>query len=65
MTYIEYSERLSYVLDLIHHSGTGSPAELAHRLNISEKTVRRMINQLRQQGYNIKYCRIKKSYILS
>lgn len=63
--YIKYSVRLSYVAHLIHYSCTGSPDELALRLNISEKTLRNMINQLRQEGYNIKYSSIRKSYVFS
>lgn len=62
--YIKYSERFSYVTHLLYHSCTGSPGALAHRLNISEETLRNMINQLRQEGYNIKYCSIRKSYVL-
>lgn len=65
MSYKEYSEKLSTIKYLVEKNSTGTPIELAQRLQISEKTVRRMINHLRQEGSNIKYCRITQSYILN
>ena len=65
MTYREYAEKLSTIKYLVKKNATGRPAKLAEKLQVSEKTARRMINCLRQQGINIKYCRIKQSYILN
>ncbi len=65
MRYKEYSEKLSTIMYLVEKNATGTPIELSQKLQISEKTVRRMINHLRQEGSDIKYCRIKQSYILN
>lgn len=65
MNYFDYSEKLNTIYYLTKTCATGTPKELACRLNVSEKTVRRMINQLRNQGFLIKYCRIKLTYTLT
>lgn len=65
MGYKEYSKRLLTVSYLVEKGATGTPKELANKLEISEKTARRMINHLRQQGESIKYCRIRQSYIFT
>lgn len=64
MNFIDYSEKLEAVFLLVERKATGSPNELANKLNVSEKTARRMVNCLRQRGEKIKYCRINQSYIL-
>lgn len=64
MTYREYSEKLSTVALLAEKCATGTPRELSSKLDVSEKTARRMISHLRQQGKNIKYCRIRRTYML-
>lgn len=65
MNYREYSEKLSRIKYLVERNATGTPADLSHKLQISEKTVRRMINHLRQEGSEIRYCRTKQSYTLN
>ncbi len=62
MNYIDYTIRLKYVLELIEKGGLSSPKEVAERFECSEKTIRNMINVLREQGHNIKYSRISKKY---
>lgn len=42
---------------------TGTPAELATRLEISERSVKRIISELRKSGNEIRYCPIRKSYV--
>lgn len=65
MNFIDYSKKLDAVLHLVEIRATGRPEELANRLNVSEKTARRMINHLKQRGLSIKYCRINQSYTLN
>ncbi|NJO02342.1 MAG: HTH domain-containing protein [Bacteroidia bacterium] len=43
---------------------TGTPGELAQKLEVSERTAKRMIAQLRESGLDIRYCRYENSYIL-
>lgn len=65
MSYKEYTEKLSAIAVLAKKCATGPPLDLANRLDVSEKTARRMVNHLRQQGNKIRYCRVKQSYILT
>lgn len=63
-TFVIYQERLHALLQLIRLQSTGSARELSAKFNISERTVKRMIDTLRQQGYKITYQRSIGSYIL-
>jgi len=52
MDYIKYTQRLEYLLDLINKGQVSSPKIVAERFYCSEKTIRNMINRLREKGYN-------------
>lgn len=52
-------QRIDY---LIRSRATGSPAELASRLSISERKVYRLIGSLRDQGFPITYDKQQESY---
>ncbi|MGZ4034157.1 MAG: HTH domain-containing protein, partial [Bacteroidia bacterium] len=43
---------------------TGSPQKLAKQLNVSERTIRRLIEKLKLKGRSIKFCRRSNSYVL-
>lgn len=43
---------------------THSPKQIARQFSCNEKTVRSMINVLREQGNEIDYCRKTKKYTL-
>lgn len=64
MNFITYSKRLDYLLDLIEKGKLHSPTDIAHKFECSERTVRKMINDLRFVGHNIKYSRRSMRYIL-
>jgi len=64
MNYIDYTKRLDYILELIRKDSLCSPHELASKFNCSEKTIRNMINVLRQKGHNIKYSKKSKKYFV-
>ncbi len=55
-------KRLKYIDLLISRSATGTPKNLAQKLNISEITVYRYIREMKELGAPIKYCRICSSY---
>lgn len=55
MKYIEYQNRLDYLLELIKIKSACSPKLLARQFNCSEKTIRNMVNHLREMGYDIKW----------
>jgi len=52
-------ERLAY---LIQRKATGSPCELAAKLEVSPRTVHNLLEQLRNWGAEIGYCRERCSY---
>jgi predicted transcriptional regulator len=64
MKFVEYQEKIDSLIKLAKHSNTGTPKELAKRLNISERTVYRLIQNLNDQNIEINFCRKVKSYIL-
>ncbi|MDP3180617.1 MAG: HTH domain-containing protein [Bacteroidota bacterium] len=64
MTYATYSQRLEHLLDLIKKGRVSSPKNIAEKFMCSEKTIRNMINYLRNQGIEIEYCKITKKYFL-
>lgn len=53
-------ERISRLAEL---KCTGRPSELAARLNISERSVKRLVSELRKSGRNIKFSQIRNSYV--
>ena len=48
--------------DLIDRKGTESPTALAKRLKVSERTVYNLLDDLRDLGAEISYCRMRGSY---
>jgi len=58
-------ERLKCVNWLIQTKATGTPSQLAEKLNISVATVYRLIAELRDRGVPIQYCKHSQCYIYS
>jgi hypothetical protein len=42
---------------------TGAPADLADRFEISERHVKRIVKEIREDGTKIWYCQSRRSYI--
>ncbi len=53
-----------YLLELIKKGNTGTPEELCQRINVTERTLFRYIEELKLQGEQITYCRRTQSYVL-
>ncbi|MFZ4400506.1 MAG: HTH domain-containing protein [Bacteroidales bacterium] len=64
MNYITYSDRLNYLFELIKNERITSPKIVAVKFGCSEKTIRNMINHLRDKGYIIIYSKYNKKYFL-
>ena len=62
MKFIEQIQTLERLDQLIRLKATGTPSELASRLNVSERTAYNLIEALRDLGVVISYCKQKKSY---
>jgi predicted DNA-binding transcriptional regulator YafY len=55
-------ERLSRIDHLIRIKGTGTPAQLAERLNLSERSIYDYINFMKDLGCPIKFDSYRESY---
>jgi biotin operon repressor len=64
MTYTERKKKEEYLLYLIKQQRLTSLEETAHNLGCSERTVRRMINDLRGEGHQIIFCRKNNKYLI-
>lgn len=62
MKFIEYSRKLEAIKDMAEHKRTGSPRQLAEKLEISKRTAARMVEHLRNNGIPIIYNRYRNSY---
>jgi hypothetical protein len=51
------------LLKLANLKSTGAPAELALRFEISERSVKRIVKEIREEGTNIRYSQIRRSYV--
>jgi predicted DNA-binding transcriptional regulator YafY len=62
MTFQERLSKLDQLHHLIRRRATGSPVELAQRMQLCERTVYKMLDDLRNMGAPIAYCRNRCSY---
>jgi predicted DNA-binding transcriptional regulator YafY len=64
MDYRSYQIRLNYVLELIEKNRFISVESAAQRFSVSTRTVKRMLDHLRDQGHDVQYDRKKKKYFI-
>lgn len=62
MTFLERVHKLERLHRLIRRKGTGTPEELASRLNVCVRTAYKFIEDLRGLGAPIAYCPQRQSY---
>ncbi len=62
MTYSEYSEKLETLKYLVERKQAGTPADLSKKLCLTERTVLRMVQRLRENGFPIIFNRNRGSY---
>ena len=51
------------LLKLATLKSTGAPAELALRFEISERSVKRIVREIREEGTEITYSQLRRSYV--
>ncbi len=51
------------LLKLAALKSTGSPADLALRFEISERSVKRLVKEIRDEGTEIRYSQFRQSYV--
>ena len=64
MTHRLYQKRLALVLECVRAGNLTSPVELAKQFQCTEKTIRNMINALRNDGHRIRYSRSLQKYLI-
>ena len=62
MTYSERKQKENHLLDLIQKERLYSLEKVANDYGCSVRTIKRMLTTLREEGYDITYCRKKKNY---
>jgi transcriptional antiterminator len=63
MSVYKFAEVLKYIDSLVKRKATGTPKELANRLNVSESTVYNHINLMKSLDAPIRYCNNRRSYV--
>ena len=51
------------LLKLAILKSTGAPADLALRFEISERSVKRIVKEIREEGVDIRYSQLRRSYV--
>ena len=51
------------ILKLAELKSTGTPAELGLQLEMSERSIKRLVMEMRQAGHNISYSPSRRSYV--
>ncbi|TSJ43047.1 HTH domain-containing protein [Mucilaginibacter corticis] len=57
-----YFDRLDHLNSLIRKKATGTPEQLAKKLNVSERTTFEYLDILKSLGADIRYSRERQSY---
>ncbi len=63
MRFIERKKRLAYLIDLVDKGRLLSLKAIADKFECSDRTVKRLLADLREEGYHIIYCRRRKKFI--
>jgi len=53
----------SRILKLAQLKCTGPPADLADRLEVSVRSVKRFVREIKDEGTDIRYCHIRETYV--
>lgn len=64
MKIYEYQERMNRIRSLAKRNATGTPKELANKIGISERTLFRLVKQIKHQGVSIEYSRKTNTYFI-
>jgi predicted DNA-binding transcriptional regulator YafY len=55
MKFIEYAQKLEALKYLVEHKRAGTARQLSKKLQVSERTIQRMLQHLREFGCPIKF----------
>lgn len=60
---VQYIDRIQRIDQMIRRKATGTPKQLAKKLNISERLVYQSLSYMREMGAPITYCPHSESYV--
>ena len=63
MQALKKTQQIFYILELIEKNRSPSVKELSLKFQCSERTIRRMILELKNEGHNIVYSKNKCGYV--
>ena len=64
MDFRSYEQRLDYILEQLEKGRFRSLENSASGFSCSTRTIKRMLNHLRDRGHNIQYDRLQKKYFI-
>lgn len=62
MKLFEAINRMDRIHQLIRREATGSPEEFAERFNLKRRQLYNILDEFKDYGADIKYCRVKNSF---
>ena len=65
MRFIERKEKLEYLLEMIQKGRCLSISQISDKFGVSKRTAKRMISYLREEGYEILYCRVNSKFYIN
>jgi predicted DNA-binding transcriptional regulator YafY len=65
MKFIERKQKLDYLLEMIQKGSCQSLTQIADKFEVSKRTAKRMISNLKEEGADIKYCRVSKKFCVN
>lgn len=64
MDFLTYSKKLEVMQYYIEKKWANTPKELSLKLEVSERTILRMIKYLKERGVNVKFSRRSNEYFI-
>jgi predicted transcriptional regulator len=62
MNFIDKKQKIDYLLELVQKEDTGTACDLSKRLCVSKRTFTRLLQNLRELGYQIGFCSQRRTY---
>lgn len=64
MDFLTYSKKLEVMQYYIEKKWANTPKDLSQKLEVSERTVLRMVKYLKERGVNVKFSRRSNEYFI-
>ncbi len=64
MTNLTNFRKMNYLIELLQKGNAGNSKDIARRITVSERTVKRKLAECRDLGYDVQFDRKLKSYYI-